>query len=106
MTQPQTPATARPQPPKFRLILFVAGDEHNSRIAKENLALICRDILDSRCEAQIVDVLQDFAAAVKYNILLTPSLLVVEPPPELLIIGNLNDLEEVRAALQAGNGRI
>jgi hypothetical protein len=79
-------------------MLFVAGEEHNSRTAKNNLARICRAIGD-RCEVQLVDVMQDFESALKYNILLTPSLLVVEPPPQVVIVGNLNDPAEVRAAL-------
>jgi len=106
MNQPQKPETAEGQPPKFRFILFVAGDERNSRVAKENLARVCRDIPDDRCEVQVVDVLQDFDFALKHNILLTPSLLVVEPPPQVMIVGTLDEMAEVRAALQVGKGLV
>jgi circadian clock protein KaiB len=103
MSVTQTPEAAEEQLPIFRFILFVAGDERNSRIAKNNLARICKDILVGRCEVELVDVMQDFAAALKYNILLTPSLLVVAPPPQVMIVGNLDDMEEVSAALQISN---
>lgn len=103
MIQSPKPETPEQKSSKFRLILFVAGEEQNSRIAKENLSRICRDMLGGRCEVQLVDVLQDFDTALNYNILLTPSLLVIEPPPQILIVGNLNDMAEVRATLQVDN---
>lgn len=85
--------------PMCRLILFVAGDERNSRIARENLDRICTEDLDGSCEVQIVDVLTDFSLAATYQILLTPALLVLEPEPETVVIGNLNDRRKVRTAL-------
>ena len=85
--------------PMYRLILFVAGDERNSRVARENLDRICTEDLDGRCEIQIVDVLTDFSLAAAHQILLTPALLMAEPKPEILVIGNLNDRRKVRTAL-------
>lgn len=102
MTQANQSENSEQPSAKLRLMLFVAGEEHNSRIAKDNLARICRGIED-RCKVQLVDVMQDFEAALKYNILLTPSLLVVEPSPQVVIVGNLNDPAEVQAALGIGN---
>ena len=67
-----------------------------------NLARICRDSLDGRCEMQVVDVMEDFETALEYNILLTPALLVVEPPPQIVIVGDLGEREDVLAALQVG----
>ena len=79
-----------------RLILFLAGEENNSRIARENLDRIRREGgLPGGCEVKIIDVLEDFEAAVAYNILVTPSLLVVEPAPPQLIFGNLSDTQKV-----------
>jgi hypothetical protein len=102
LSQPDEHPTAEHRSSNPRLILFVAGDERNSRIAKDNLARICREMPDIRCEVRIVDVLQDFETAQKYNILLTPSLLVIDSPPPTMIVGNLNDMEEVWKALQSG----
>lgn len=86
--------------PTYRLVLFVAGDERNSRIARENLERICREDLQGRCEVRIVDILADFDAAIENNILLTPALQVIEPPVEEIIIGNLSDADIVRSALR------
>jgi len=102
VTQVKQPEETEQPSAKLRVMLFVAGEEHNSRIAKDNLARICRGIED-RCEVQLVDVMQDFESALKHNILLTPSLLVVEPLPRVLIVGNLEDPAQVQAALRIGN---
>ena len=86
------------------MILFVADDERNSRLARENLARLCECDLQACCNVQIVDVLENFAAALEHKVLLTPCLLWVEPPPGAMIIGNLSDLERVRSALHLDHG--
>ncbi len=83
-----------------RLVLFVAGDEFNSRLAKRNLAEICSG---RRCEdfaVEIVDVLTDSALAIEHNILVTPTLLVLTGGRATMVIGNLSDRQEVRSALR------
>ena len=84
--------------PKYRFILFVAGNEVNSKTAKKNLAFFC-DELGKSCLYEVIDVLEDFEAAVKHNILLTPSLLVLEPKPGALIVGNLSDHSRIEQVL-------
>ena len=84
----------------YRLILFVAGEEPNSRAARRNLAEICENELHGRCDVQVVDVLEDFTAAAEHNVLVTPTLLVVEPDPKLTIVGNLSNHAKVRSALR------
>jgi circadian clock protein KaiB len=86
-------------PSGFHLILYVAGDGPNSRIARENLARICENELAGHCTVRIVDVLEDFSAAVSNNILVTPTLLVCQPGHVVTIIGNLSDYQKVRTAL-------
>lgn len=83
----------------YRLVLFVAGDEKNSRIARDNLRRLCDEDLGGEASVEIVDVLSDIKAAAENNILLTPSLLVVEPKPETVVIGNLSDRKRVRGVL-------
>ena len=82
----------------FRFILFVAGEEVNSTLARKNLARLC-DELGNNCFYRVVDVLEDFEAAVEHNILLTPSLLILEPKPGALIVGNLSDLNRLEQVL-------
>jgi circadian clock protein KaiB len=95
-----------PSGPKYRLVLFVAGDERNSRIARENLERVCREDLQGHCEVRVVDILEDFEAAIQNNILLTPALQVIEPPIEELIIGNLSDAETVRSVLRIDKTKV
>ena len=85
---------------KFRLILFVAGNERNSMLARENLNRICSDHLNDNYDLQIVDVFENFDAAVEYDIFLTPALLVVEPQPPVTIIGNLSNTQTVLSIMR------
>jgi circadian clock protein KaiB len=87
---------------KLRLRLFVAGDEPNSRQARQNLDSLCREYLDGRTEVEIIDVLKDFRAAVAERVLVTPALIVGTPPSRVVVLGNLNDTARVLAALGIG----
>ena len=83
----------------FRLVLFVAGDEPNSRLARTNLQrLFAEGHVDDR-ELMVVDVFEDTSRALAHFILVTPTLLRLEPEPEIRVIGNLSDLDTVRSAL-------
>jgi len=90
----------RPKKVNYHLILFVAGDEPHSLNARKNLAEMRESELGDRCTVEIVDVMQDFAPAVKHNILVTPTLLIAKPSPGAVVIGDLSDREKVRAALR------
>jgi hypothetical protein len=85
-------------PSVYRMILFVAGNEKNSRLARQNLIRFCEGI-PVKCETQIVDVLEDFTLAIKHNILLTPALMVLKPEPGSIIIGNLANTQKLYSIL-------
>ncbi|MHB8483219.1 MAG: circadian clock KaiB family protein [Nitrospiria bacterium] len=86
--------------------LFVAGGESNSTLARGNLARLCEEHLKGRYEIEIVDVLKDAAAAHKHHVLLTPTLILIKPRPKVTVVGNLNDIRQVLAALRLiGDGR-
>ncbi|MBW1722680.1 MAG: circadian clock KaiB family protein [Deltaproteobacteria bacterium] len=85
--------------PFFRFRLFVAGDEPNSRKARAVLKRFCENRLKGRYKIEIIDVLKDYQAALKNNILAVPTLIVVEPEPAVTIIGSLNDEHGLLAAL-------
>ena len=102
MSAPSHATHDRPSEGAYVLLLFVAGDEANSLLARRNLAALCEEDLAGNCRTEIVDVLEDFEAAAKHGILLTPTLLSLKPGPEARIIGNLNEREKVRAALRIG----
>jgi circadian clock protein KaiB len=86
--------------------LFVAGNEVNSSQARENLARLCEEHLKGRCKIETVNVLRDAATAYKHHVLLTPTLILIKPPPKVTVVGNLSDNRQVLAALGlTGNGR-
>ena len=86
----------------YHLILFIAGDEPNSRTARRNLESLCKRELPDRAQIEIVDVLEDFETAAKHSILVTPTLLVLEPGPTVTIVGNLSNKGRLLAALRLG----
>ena len=84
----------------YMLKLYIAGDEQNSRLAKDNLTSICDEYLKGRCEIEEVDVLTNFTAALKDRIFVTPTLVLAAPEPRATIVGNLADKEKVVSALR------
>ena len=86
--------------PTYRLKLYIAGDEQNSRLAQENLKGICDEYLKDCCRIEQVDVLTDFATALRDRIFVTPTLVLAAPEPRATIVGNLGDKERVLSALR------
>lgn len=91
-------ASGTPSQAEFHLRLFVAGNEPNSVMAKRNIIEICAAHTAERFELEIIDVYQDYDAAIKAHILVTPAL-IVEKPKKIKIFGNLQDRAKVLAAL-------
>ena len=84
----------------YVLRLFVAGDGSNSKQALVNLRRLCKEHLNGNCAIEIVDVVKDFQAAIRDNILVTPALILVAPRPRVTILGNLSDSQKVLVALR------
>ncbi len=80
--------------------LYIAGGEQHSRLARENLKSICEEYLKDRCQLEEIDVLADFASALKNKIFITPALLLESPEPRVMVVGNLSDREKVVSALR------
>ena len=89
---------------RYVLWFFVAGDETNSRQARENLVRLCERCLQGRYETVIYDVLQDFRPALEHRVLVTPTLIRVWPLARVTILENLSDTAKVVAALWRGGG--
>lgn len=85
-----------------RMFLFVVGQEANSMLAQQNLREICAAEPRFEFDVQIIDVLEDYQAALEYKILVTPCLILTEPHPEARVVGTLKDADKVRAALRLG----
>ena len=83
----------------FKFRLYVAGDSPNSTQARSNLEALCGQYLQDRHEIEIVDVLRDPNRALADGVFLTPTLVKLAPLPVRKIVGNLNQLDAVRLAL-------
>jgi circadian clock protein KaiB len=100
------PAGARPNA-GYVFRLYLAGGAPNSVRALANLYAICRTHFPESHRIEVIDVLKEPLRALAEAILVTPTLVKVSPQPELQIIGNLGDEEEVLRALglpQTKNG--
>jgi circadian clock protein KaiB len=84
----------------YILRLFMAGDEPNSKQARENLEQLQKTHLKGPHKKEIIDVLEDFQIALENNVLVTPCLILVYPLPKATVFGNLSDTEKVLAALR------
>ena len=88
----------------YLLRLFVVGNGPNSKQALANLQSLCRAHLQGRYTIETVDVLKNFQAAVRDNILITPALIQITPLPRVIVLGNLSDRQKVLLALRLSGG--
>jgi circadian clock protein KaiB len=61
---------------------------------------LCEAHLEGRHRIEIVDVMTDAATAYRNGILVTPTLILVEPRPRVTLLGSLDDSRQVLAALR------
>jgi circadian clock protein KaiB len=79
--------------------LYLAGGAPNSVRALANLYVICRKYFPDSHRIEVIDVLKEPLRALADAILVTPTVVKISPAPELQIIGNLSEEEEVLRAL-------
>ncbi len=96
------PAMSRSALFKFRL--YVAGDTSNSAMAIANLTAFCRAELAGRHAIDIVNVFREPRRALADNILMTPTLIKLEPAPMRRIVGTLSQTQPIFQALGLGAG--
>jgi len=104
-SRPDKPGVGKGPRGHYLLRLFMAGNGQNSRIALANLRRLCEQHLKGRSTVETVDVVKDFQAAVRDNILVTPALILVAPRPRVMILGNLSDLPPLLAALRISESK-
>lgn len=105
-----SPTDSRPETAQNGAYVFrayLAGGAPNSVRALANLYAICRKHFPESHHIEVIDVFKEPLRALDASILVTPTVVKVSPAPELQIIGNLSEEEEVLRALglpQKGNG--
>ncbi len=95
---------AKSAPGHYLLRLFMAGNGPNSKLALTNLRQLCQEHLKGRYTIEAIDVVKNFEAAVRDNILITPALILVAPLPRVVILGNLSDRQKVLLTLRLSEG--
>lgn len=83
----------------YRFRLYIAGDTTNSTQAVANLTAFCQAHLPGRHEIDVVDVFREPKRALADNILMTPTLIKLAPPPLRRVVGTLSQKEPVLRAL-------
>ena len=83
---------------EYRFRLFIAGDEPNSRLAEDNLRMLCHKYLADHHQIEVIDVLLDFEAALKAQIMVAPAVLM-DAPRQVTLFGALTDEAKVLTAL-------
>ena len=79
--------------------IYLAGGAPNSVRALANLYALCRKHFPESHRIEVIDVLQEPRRALAEAILVTPTVVKISPAPELQIIGNLSEEDEVLRAL-------
>ena len=83
-----------------KVMLFVAGNEPNSVAAAANLRRLRESTQGCEIDFEIVDVLVHHPLALQRRVLVKPCLILVDPQPEVMIVGSLTDLDKLRLALR------
>ena len=82
------------------LRLYVAGDAPNSARARANLRRLLAEVDPSRYELEIIDCLEQPLRALDDGVLVTPTLIRVQPEPPQVVVGTLSALDRVANALE------
>ena len=85
--------------PRLVMRLYVAGDGPNSVAARNNLHRLLAPYDPSTLSLEIVDCLQDPMRTLREGVLVTPTLVRLQPEPIQTIIGSLSDSDRVLEAL-------
>jgi circadian clock protein KaiB len=84
---------------KFRLRLFVAGNNPNGRMAILNLQEICQKYIPDDYSMEVIDIYQQAALAREEQIIATPTLIKELPLPRQRFIGDLSRTDLLKNAL-------
>jgi circadian clock protein KaiB len=84
---------------KWVFRLYVAGLSANSTRAIGNLYDICRIYVNGQFDVEIVDVLENPLRPFQDSVIATPMLIKLSPPPEIHLLGTLDDRDKVLRSL-------
>ena len=82
-----------------KLNLYLAGQSRNSMIAMKNLQAAVAQLPEHTVELTVIDVLEFPLRALDEGVLVTPTLIRRDPQPLRILIGTLDDGNEMMALL-------
>lgn len=88
-----------PQPERYELRLYVAGQTPKSLAAFANLREICEEHLKGQYSIEVIDLQKNPRLAAGDQIVAIPTLIRKLPPPMKKIIGDLSNTERVLVGL-------
>jgi circadian clock protein KaiB len=91
--------TAPEGDPRWSLALYVSGASPRSAQALETVRRLCDEELAGQVELQVVDVADEPALAVRDGIVAVPTLVKRLPAPPRQLVGDLADIDRLRAGL-------
>ena len=83
----------------FMVRLYVADRESTAVRAIANLEAVCREFLPDGCELEIIDIMREPQRGLADNIMVTPTLIKLAPPPARRIFGDLSNRARLLDAL-------
>jgi circadian clock protein KaiB len=88
--------------PSWSLTLYVSGASPHSAQALETVRRLCDEELPGQVELKVVDVADEPALAARDRIVAVPTLVRRLPAPPRQLVGELGDVDRVRAGLDMG----
>jgi circadian clock protein KaiB len=88
--------------PSWSLTLYVSGASPHSAQALETVRRLCDEELAGQVELEVVDVTDEPALAIRDRIVAIPTLVKRLPAPPRQLVGDLGDIDRVRAGLDMG----
>jgi circadian clock protein KaiB len=85
--------------PRWSLTLYVSGASPRSAQALDTVRRVCDEALPGQVDLRVVDVAEDPDLAREDQVLAVPTLVRQHPAPVRRLVGDLADVDRVRAAL-------
>jgi circadian clock protein KaiB len=94
-----------PDDPKYRFMLYIAGDTDLSRRAEANLRQIIETCLPRQYVIEVIDVIVNPRAALQDRVTITPMAVKTVPVPMRKVIGDFTDRDKVLSGLGIAAGK-
>ena len=90
---------ARPRQGKYLLRLYVSRSTLKSKLAVENIQLVCEQHLKGRYNLEVIDIHDQAGLARDEQIIAVPTLIKRLPLPLQRLVGDMSDLDRVLLGL-------